>query len=126
MRNILNRIYLKLKFLAKLPILINEIIKFELYRKNKINIDYYLCRSRYGQFLSGTYLFYIQCKSNSSVIYISDKKYFKTLKLLLSKKNIYITRNLQFYDRIRFKFKNQFDVRKYCIKVPRREFLRIR
>lgn len=64
--------------------------------------------SRYGQFLSGTYLFYIQSKKKETIIYVSNRKYYKTLKIIFRDKNIFLTKNSLLYKFVRYKYKNQF------------------
>ena len=108
MGRIINYFYYKSQYFIIIPLFIIDFIKFEYFRKNKKNINYYATMSRYGQFLSGTYLFYIQSKKNKSIIYVRNKKYYKTLKKVFIDKNIFLTKNHLLYKYVRFKYINKF------------------
>jgi putative glycosyltransferase (TIGR04372 family) len=85
-----------------------DLFKFELYRHKKNDIYYYATKPRYGQFLSGTYLFYINSIPNATVIFVSNKNYYRTLKYLFRNKSIFFTKNILLYNYVRSKFKNDF------------------
>jgi putative glycosyltransferase (TIGR04372 family) len=85
-----------------------ERLKFYIFNKGFTEISYYQTSPRYGQFLSGIYLFFIQNNYRTSVIFVYDVNHFKALKKIFLYENIFFTRNKLFFNFIRLNFNNQF------------------
>jgi len=100
--------YIKLIHLFEIVLYYVEYIKFHIFNKGFREINYYQTIPRYGQFLSGTYLFFIQNNSNAAVIFVYSPNHFKSLKIIFSSENIFFTRSKLFFNYVRLKYNNQF------------------